>query len=161
MAVSEISRRLSFLFNIPVNSLRVLLVQPYHEIKICDLHLSQPSGHRPWIDTSNENRPLSQMQWYLRDWDTLLIQNIDEKLKKLSKYEIQSVKDAKAYQTNYGYDYYYDTSYVSTGTGNSAATVGPHDIKKPTPRVEKGKIYIIFHNNIFNFSNFFINFFFY
>lgn len=147
MSVSEISKRLSSIYNIPPNSLRVLLIQPYHEIKICDLHLTQPSGHRPWLSTSNENRPLSQMQWYLRDWDTLLIQNVDEKFKKLSKVEIQSVKDARAYQTSYGYDYYYDTSYVSTGTNtntssNTNNSTGISDVKKSSGRVEKGKLFI-------------------
>lgn len=149
MTVSDISKRLASIYNIPSHSLRVLLVQPYHEIKLCDLYLTQPSGHRPWINTTNENRSLSQMQWYLRDWDTLIIQNIDENFKKLSKVEIQSVKDAKAYQTNYGYDYYYDTSYVSTGTstsnnngGNNGSGNGNgvNEVKKSSGRVEKGKL---------------------
>lgn len=144
MTIQEISQKLAYLTNITLEGMRVILLQPYNEVKLCDLYLNQPTGPRPWISTSKETRKLSQMQWYLRDWDTLLVQDITEPLKRLSKVEIQTVKDAKAYQSNYGYDYYYDGPYVTTpsSTNNSTTTTtatsttnGP--TKRPV-RVEKG-----------------------
>jgi hypothetical protein len=143
MTIYEISRYLAYLTNIPQDNLRLLLLQPYSEIKLCDLHLSQPLMQKSWLNLTsemNKTRILSEMQWYLRDWDTLLVQDCQEPLKKLSQNEIRTVKEAKAYQSNYGYDYYYDatptvhvggTSVVTGSTATSANT--------QTKRVEKGK----------------------
>ncbi len=136
MTVQEISKRLAALTGINFEGFRVLLLQPFNEVKLCDLHLAQPNGHRPWSNTTNEIRKISQMQWYLRDWDTLLVQDINEPLKKLSRTEIRSVTEAKAYQSSYAYDYY---DYPSTGSA-TVSTTSSYETKKPV-RVEKGIFY--------------------
>jgi hypothetical protein len=144
MLVSEISQRLAILTNTPPEGFRVLLLQPYNEVKLCDLYLKQPSGPRPWINTMVETKKLSEMHWYLRDWDTLLVQDSNEPLKKLSKVEIQTVKEARAYQSNYGYDYYYDGTYVtpttaSVSVGNTSTQTSAETTKRPPARVERGQ----------------------
>jgi hypothetical protein len=139
MLVSEISRRLAILTNTSPEGFRVLLLQPYSEVKLCDLYLNQPCSPRPWLNTLQERKKLSEMHWYLRDWDTLLVQDTQEPLKKLSKVEIQTVKEAKAYQSNYGYDSYYDGVSVTPATATvypSTATAA-EPTKRPV-RVERG-----------------------
>jgi hypothetical protein len=138
MTIYEITQYLAHLTSIPLDNLRLLLLQPYNEVKFCDLHLPQPVMQKSWLNLTsamNKTRRLSEMQWYLRDWDTLLVQDCQEPLKKLSKNEIRTVKEAKAYQSNYGYDYYYDTTTPTSGT---SITVGSTSTATNTKRVEKG-----------------------
>lgn len=138
MSVPDISRRLAILTNTSPDGFRVLHMQPYNEVKLCDLYLNQPSGPRSWMNTFLEKKKLSNTHWYLRDWDTLLIQDINEPLKKLSKVEIQTVVDAKAYQSNYGYDYYYDAMpTTASAVGNTASSTSVEATKRPV-RVERG-----------------------
>ena len=114
MPVREICRRLAHATNIPLQSLKVLLLQPYNEVRLSDLQLSAPSGPRMWISPINEDRVLNKMQWHMRDWDLIMVQDASEPLKQLSKAEQQTVEEARANASNYGYDYYSYTSNTTT-----------------------------------------------
>jgi hypothetical protein len=140
MPVKEICRRLACTVDIPVKSLKVLLLQPYNEIRLSDLYLNAPAGPRMWISPLNEERVLSKMQWHMRDWDLIMLQDESAPLKKLSKAELQTVQEAKANSSNYGYDYYSysNTTYPSVNYSKNTGGTNTSDGAKKS-RTEQGK----------------------
>ncbi|CAE7380168.1 unnamed protein product, partial [Symbiodinium microadriaticum] len=136
MPIKEICKRLAYATGIPLKSLKVLLLQPYNEIRLSDLHLASPVGPRMWISPINEERVLSKMQWHMRDWDLIMVQDESEPLKQLSKAEQQTVDEAKANASNYAYDYYSYTSNTTTVYPSVSYPTGNGGGKKT--RVEQG-----------------------
>lgn len=137
MPVKEICRRLAYTTNIPLKSLKVLLLQPYNEIRLSDLYLNAPAGPRMWISPINEERVLSKMQWHMRDWDLIMLQDESAPLKTLSKAELQTVQEAKANSSNYGYDYYSYSNATHPTVNYSGNSVSNSDGSKRS-RTEQG-----------------------
>jgi len=146
MPVQEISRRLAYATNVSPESLRVLLLQPYNEVKLSDLNNLSPNNPRSWIDPTRETRELSKMQWYMRDWDTILVQDASEPLKELSEGELATVAEAKANASSYGLDYHGNIWNNSAEYKYPIVNTGVVSVDRKAPRAEQG-IYIKTHQD--------------
>jgi hypothetical protein len=134
MSLREISKRLSRLTGIPIDGLRVLVLQPYSEVKLSDLNLPTPIGTRSWMNPTSDDRALKYMPWFLRDWDLILLQDQFEPLKNLSAYEQQTLREAKASLSSYDYGW---TNHSTVYTYADTASTGTATDKK-SQRIEQG-----------------------
>lgn len=91
LSVQEIATSLAKLYKINFSTMKVLLVHPYSNLYLCDLHLQEPSRTSQWVDPTRETRTLRGVNWRLDYGDYLIIQDQEEPLKVLTDAEQQSI----------------------------------------------------------------------
>lgn len=99
MSVSDISKGLSMLLDIPISSMLALVIPKESELPLYDLIETSPALNygRSWFDPTNEKRMLRDVSHDMRlqDGDLLLIQDSSESLMELTKSDIKSIEFIK------------------------------------------------------------------
>jgi len=131
MSVADIAQGLSIMMDVPINSIRTMVVPRDTEFPLYELNQKSPPTNfgRSWFDPTKEKRLLRVVSHDLRvrDGDLLLIQDENETLKELSKADLKSIEIGKAMMTQYsdfwggenGNDYSNIGSLYNTNTDNS------------------------------------------
>ena len=138
--VRDIARGLSVLFDIPLESLRLMVVPKETEFFVSELSHKSPTRNygRSWFDPAQERRLLRYMSHELRtqDGDLLLVQDCAEPLKELSPADLKSIRIVEAASNNASLDFWAAStadnrlasssygSYGTTGASNKMVNFG-------------------------------------
>ena len=104
MSIQDISKGLCMLFDVPMDSLEVLVVPRETTLYMCELSQKSPAGNygRSWFDPTKETRLMRYMTHDMRliEGDLLLLQNVNEPLGELTEADKLSVNIVQAALNN-------------------------------------------------------------
>lgn len=124
--VQEVSRGLAALHDIPLHSLRVLVVPRDTSFLIYELTQRQPSRNygRAWFDPTQEKKLLRYMSHDMRliEGDLLLLQDINEPLMELTAADMLSIRLVEEAQNTPTYNYQWPV-HRSNATSSTSTSI--------------------------------------